>query len=60
MITTSSYEILIMNCLWLTQIYLYCFYIPELIWIANGMETNPGPPVVVNIDASKTIRTPFS
>jgi len=34
---------------WLTQIYLYRLYIPDLIRLANGIETNPGPAVVDNI-----------
>ena len=35
-----------MKHLWFTQIYLYRFYIPELIRLANNVETNPGPGVV--------------
>ena len=50
-----------MNRLWLTQIYLYRWYIPDLIRLANDIETtNPGPAVVVNIDTSKTICAPYS
>ena len=33
------------NRLWLTQIYLYQFYIPELILLANDIEVNPGPEI---------------
>ena len=46
------YEMSVMNRLWLTQIYLYRFYIPELIRLANDIETNPGPGIV---DQTKTI-----
>ena len=46
-----------MNRLWLTQIYLYRFYIPELIRLANDVETNPGPGIV---DPTKTIAAPYS
>ena len=49
------YEMWQMNQLSLTQIYLYRWYIPDLIRLANDMETNPGPAVVDNIDSSKTI-----
>lgn len=49
-----------MNRLWLTQIYLYRWYIPDLIRLANDIETNPGPVVVDNIDSSKTICAPYS
>ena len=42
---------------WLGQIYLYCFYIPELIQLANGVETNPGLGIV---DPTKTIAAPYS
>ena len=50
-----------MNRLWLTHIFLYRFYIsfPELIRLANDVETNPGP-VVFDFDASKTICAPYS
>ena len=50
-----------MNRLWLTQIFLYRFYIsfPDLIRLANDVETNPGP-VVFDFDASKTICAPYS
>ena len=30
-----------MNRLWLTQVYLYRWYIPDLTRLANGIETNP-------------------
>ena len=42
------------NRLWLTQIYLYRFYIPELIRLGNDIETNPGPPCFCNIYAKRT------
>ena len=28
---------------WVTQVYLYQFYLPELIRLVNDVETNPGP-----------------
>ena len=40
------YEMWQMNRLWLTQIYLYRWYVPDLIRLANDIETNPGPAVV--------------
>ena len=40
------YEMWQMNRLWLTQIYLYRWYIPDLIPLANDIETNPVPAVV--------------
>ena len=43
-----------MNRLWLTQIYLYQFYIPDLIRLANDVEENPGP-TVSNVDSKKTV-----
>ena len=43
-----------------TRIYLYRWYIPDLIRLANDIETNPGPAVVDNIDSSKTICAPYS
>ena len=49
------YEMCQMNGLWLTQINLYRWYIPDLIRLMNNIETNPGPAVVDNIDSSKTI-----
>ena len=54
------YEMWQMNRLWLTLIYLYRWYIPDLIRLANDIETNPGPAVVDNIDSSKTICAPYS
>ena len=49
------YEMRQMNHrLWLTQIYLNRWYIPDLIRLANDIETNPGPAVVENIDSTKT------
>ena len=54
------YEMCQMNRLWLTQIYLYRWYIPDLIRLANDIETNPGPVVVDNIDSCKTICAPYS
>lgn len=54
------YEMWQMNCLWLTEIYLYRCYIPDLIRLANDIETNQGPAVVDNIDSSKTICAPYS
>ena len=40
------YEKSQMNRLWLTQIYLYRFYIPNFIRLANDVETNPGPGIL--------------
>ena len=55
------YEMWQMNHrVWLTQIYLNRWYIPDLIRLANDIETNQGPAVVDNIDTSKTICTPYS
>lgn len=54
------YEMWQMNRLWLTEIYLYRWYIPDLIRLANDIETNQGPAVVDNIDSSKTICAPYS
>ena len=42
-----------MHRLWLTQMYLYQFYIPDLICLANDVEENPGP-TVLKIDPNKT------
>ena len=55
------FELTKVNRLRLTQIFLYRFYIafPELIRLANDIETNPGP-VVFDFDASKTICAPYS
>ena len=52
------YEKWQMNRLWLTQIYLYRWYIPDFFRLANDIETNPSPAVVDNIDSSKTIFAP--
>ena len=54
------YENWQMNRLWLTQIYLYRWYIPDLIRLANGIESKPTPAVVDNIGSSKTICAPYS
>ena len=54
------YEMWQMNRLWLTQMYLYRWHIPDLIRLANDIETNPGPAIVDNIDSSKTICAPHS
>ena len=51
------YEMSQMNRQWLRQIYLYCFYIPELIQLANDVERNPGPGIV---DPAKIIATAYS
>ena len=51
------YEMSQMKRLWFTQIYLYRFYIPELIRLANDVETNPSPGIV---DPTKTIAAPYS
>ena len=55
------FELTKMNRLWLTQIFLYRFYIsfPELIRLANDVETNPGL-VVFDFDASQTVCAPYS
>ena len=55
-----TYEKWRMNRFWLTQIYLYRWYIPDLIRLANDIETNPGPAIVDNIDSSNTICAPYS
>ena len=56
-----NFELSKMNRLWLTQIFFYRFFIsfPELIRLANDVETNPGP-VVFDFDASRTICAPYS
>ena len=54
------YELCQMNRLWLTEIYLYRWYIPDLIRLTNDIETNQDPAVVDNIDSSKTICAPYS
>ena len=48
------FEVMQFNRLWLTQIYLYKFYIPDLIRLANDVETNPGP----NVDFATLMFTP--
>ena len=48
------FELMQINRLWLTQIYLYRFYIPDLIRLANDVETNPGP----NVDSATCMFTP--
>ena len=42
-LVVSRFKMMQWNRLWLTQIYLYRFYIPELIRLGNDIETNPGP-----------------
>ena len=37
------FELMKINRLWLTQIYLYRFYTLDLIRLANDVQTNPGP-----------------
>ena len=39
----NNYNTSMFNRFWLTQIYFYQFFIPELICLANDVETNPGP-----------------
>ena len=39
----DRYKTMMINRFWLTQIYFYNFYIPDLIRLANDVETNPGP-----------------
>ena len=53
----SHYEMSQMNRLWFPQIYLYHFYIPELIRLPNDVETNPGPRIV---EPTKPFATPYS
>ena len=48
-----KYDVMHMNRLWLTQMYLHQFYIPNLICLANDVEENPGP-TVLKIDPNKT------
>ena len=59
-VLVHMYEMWQMSRLWLTEIYLYRWYIPDLIRLANDIETNQGPAVVDNIDSSKTICAPYS
>ena len=55
------YEMWQINGLWLTQIHLDRWYIPDLIRLANDIETNPSPAVVdIDIDSSKTILRPHA
>ena len=54
------YEKWQMNRLWLTKIYLHRWYIPDLIRLANDIETNPGPAIVDNIDSSLNILSSLS
>ena len=48
------FELMQITRLWLTQIYLYRFYIPDFIRVANDVETNPGP----NVDSATWMFTP--
>ena len=48
------FELMQINRMWLTQIYLYTFYIPDLMRLANDVETNPGP----NVDSATCMFTP--
>ena len=41
-VVVHNYNLMRFNRLWLTQIYLYQFYIPDLILLANDVEVNPG------------------
>ena len=41
----QNYNMMRFNRLWLTQIYFYQFYIPELIQLANDIEVNPSPEI---------------
>lgn len=43
--------------LWFTQMYVYRFYIPMLIQLANYVEMNPGPFYIVN--SSKTVSADY-
>ena len=44
-VVVQNYNMMRFNRLWLTQIYFYQFYIPELIQLANNIEVNPGPEI---------------
>ena len=44
-VVVQNYNMMRFNHLWLTQIYLYQFYIPELIQLSNDIEVNPGPEI---------------
>ena len=59
-LVVSRFKMMQWNHLWLTQIYLYRFYIPELIRLGNDIETNPGPPCFCNIYAKRTKTPPLS
>ena len=43
-----------------TDLFVSLVMIPDLIRLANDIETNPGPAVVDSIDSSKTICAPYS
>ncbi|XP_078380326.1 uncharacterized protein LOC144663301 [Oculina patagonica] len=43
---------------WFTQMWLYRFYLPMVIRLANDVETNPGP--FFSVDTSKTVKTAHS
>ena len=49
-----NYEVMRMNRLRLTQMYLCRFYIPDLIRLANDIEVNPGPSPS-NVDPSRIV-----
>ena len=51
------YEMSQMNHQWFRQIYLYCFYILELIRHKNDAVANPGPGIVY---PTKAITAPYS
>ena len=44
-VVVQNYNMMRFNRLWLTQIYLYQFYVPELIQLSNDIEVNPGPEI---------------
>ena len=44
-VVVQNYNMMRFNRLWLTQIYHYQFYMPELIQLANDIEVNPGPEI---------------
>ena len=46
--------------LWLTALFVSLVMIPDLIRLANDIETNPGPAIVDNSDSSKAICAPYS
>lgn len=48
-----NYDVMHWNRLLLTQMYLYQFYIPDLICLANDVDENPRP-TVLKIDPNKT------